>query len=197
MDQTIVRSEKYENGKTIIEEGTWAFSAYIIKSGKVKLWKVVNGKQVQFGTLNEGEIFGDMAFLGGSKRTASATAEGPVEVGVIYQDMFMDALHNLPEDLRHKAQLLVSDLSGLTDIYARLTSALQDAKEIKARMEDFKSLEKQFEKAPEYLRAVLVALIRRLHGAIEGCAKLAAEIDSGNKSVDSLAAPPRLAAVGH
>jgi CRP-like cAMP-binding protein len=190
MDQTIVRTEKYDNGKLILQEGTWAFSAYLIKSGKVKLWKVVDGKQVPLVTLKEGEIFGDMAFLGGTKRTASATAEGPVELGVIYQDTFMEALNELPEDLRQKIQTLVSDLSGLTEIYARLTSALTEAKAIKARLDDLKSLEKQIEKSPEYLRGVLSALIRRLQGAIAGCAKLAADIDTANKSVDSLAAPP-------
>jgi chaperonin cofactor prefoldin len=109
---------------------------------------------------------------------------------VIYQDTFMEALNELPEDLRQKIQTLVSDLSGLTEIYARLTSALTEAKAIKARLDDLKSLEKQIEKSPEYLRGVLSALIRRLQGAIAGCAKLAADIDAANKSVDSLAAPP-------
>ena len=63
MESFIARTEKIKDGSVIVEEGSWAYYAYVLQSGKAKVWKNINGKQVQIGTLKEGDIFGEMSFL--------------------------------------------------------------------------------------------------------------------------------------
>ena len=81
MEQVVTRTEKIKKGEPILEEGTWAFYAYVLQAGKAKVLKNIQGRLVLIGTLNKGDIFGDMAFLGGTKRTASVITDGDVEVG--------------------------------------------------------------------------------------------------------------------
>jgi len=191
MDQTIVRTQKHRNGDVLFEEGTWAFSAYIVKSGKVNILKQADGKQVIVATMNAGDIFGEMAFLGGTKRTASAVADGDVEVAVIWQDMFMEALNELSPDVRYKLNGLVSDLTDLTEIYARLSSAIHEVRGIQARMGDLRPIDKELDKSPDYLRRVVDALVVRLRKAVDVCTRLSSEIETAHKSVEALAAPTK------
>ena len=90
--EVISRKEKIKDGETILEEGTWAYYGYVLKSGKAKVFKNINDKPVLIGTLNKGDIFGEVAFLGGAKRTALVIADGDVEVDMIPRDGFLDAL---------------------------------------------------------------------------------------------------------
>ena len=44
MDNKYFLKEKIKSGEPIIEEGTWAFYAYILRSGKAKLIKSIHRK---------------------------------------------------------------------------------------------------------------------------------------------------------
>ena len=188
MEQGVTRTEKMKDGETILEEGTWAFWAYVMQSGKAKVYKNVHGKPVQIGSLKKGDIFGEMAFLGGAKRTASVVADGDVEVGMIPKDTFMEAISQLPRDVQSKLNGLVSDLTCVSEISGHLIARLQDVENIKQRLIDVKSFEKQVEKMPELLRGTAIAMAKRLNGAIEGCSKLTTQIEEAVKPVVDLSA---------
>ena len=83
MDQIVSRTERVKDGDIIMEEGTWAFYAYVLKSGKAKVVRTIDGRPVLIRTVKQGEVVGEMAFLGGAKRTASVIADGDVEVEMI------------------------------------------------------------------------------------------------------------------
>ncbi|HHT9143609.1 MAG TPA: cyclic nucleotide-binding domain-containing protein [Candidatus Wujingus californicus] len=70
MEQFVTRTETIKDSNVIVEEGSWAYYAYILQSGKAKVWKNIENKQVLIGTLKEGDIFGEMSFFGMAKRTA-------------------------------------------------------------------------------------------------------------------------------
>ena len=186
MEQVVTRTEKIKNGEYIIEEGTWAFYAYVLQSGKANVLKNIHGKHVLIGSLKKGDIFGEMAFLGGAKRNASVIAEGDVEVGMIPMDTFMEAVNQLPRDMRTKLEAMVSDLTCISEVCGHLITRIQDVKNIKERMVEVKSLEKGIEKMPELLREVAIAMAKRLNLAIEGCNQLTTLIEEVVKPVDSL-----------
>jgi CRP-like cAMP-binding protein len=190
MAEIISRTEKIKDGETILEEGTWAFYAYVLKSGKAKVIRTIDGRPVLIRTVKKGEVVGEMAFLGGAKRTASVIADGDVEVEMISKDTFMDALDRLPQDMRSKLKAIVSDLTGMTEIQGRLTVFLQDLRDLEKKIIDLKSFESEVEQMPELLRRVVIALVQRLNSSIEGCMKLASQAEEAIKAIDSLSFLP-------
>ena len=186
MNQVLSRTETIKDGETIVEEGTWAFYAYILKSGKAKVLKNINDRLVLIRTLSKGDVFGEMAFLGGVKRTASVIADGDVEVEMISKDAFMDALDQLPQDVRAKLNTLFSDLTGMTEVNGRLMALLDELQKLRARMFDLRSFEREVEKMPELLRRMVIALVQRLNASAESCTKLAAQAEETVKAIDVL-----------
>lgn len=64
----------YAPGTVIIHEGDDSQTAYFMYAGRVGLFKQVNGAQRPLTELAEGELFGEMAYLLGEKRTATVKA---------------------------------------------------------------------------------------------------------------------------
>jgi len=187
--EIISRKEKIKDGEAILEEGTWAYYAYVLKSGRAKVFKNIDGKPVLLGTLNQGDIFGEVAFLGGAKRTASVIADGDVEVDMIPRDSFFDALNQLPRGLRSKLNALVSDLTFMDEVRGRLIAFLHELQNVRAKMIDLKSFEREVENMPELLRQVVIAFAKRLNASVEGCTKLGAQAEETVKVIDSLSLP--------
>jgi len=187
--EVISRKEKIKDGDPILEEGTWAYYAYVLKAGKAKVFKNIDGKPVLLGTLNQGDIFGEVAFLGGAKRTASVIADGDVEVDMIPRDSFFDALNQLPRGLRSKLNALVSDLTFMDEVRGRLTAFLHELQNVRAKMIDLKSFEREVENMPELLRRVVIAFAKRLNASVEGCTELGAQAEETVKVIDSLSLP--------
>ncbi len=188
MDQT-VWTEKIKDGGSILEEGSWPFYAYILKSGRAKVFKNIDGKRVLIRTLSEGDIFGEIAFLEDAKRTASVIADGNVEVEMIARDTFMEALDQLPQDVRSRLNTLFSDLKVMTEVNGRLVALLYELQHMRANMIDLKPFERELEKMPELLRRVVIALVQRLNTSLEGCTELAAKVEETVKASASLSLP--------
>ncbi len=188
MDQT-VWTEKIKDGESILEEGSWPFYAYILKSGRAKVFKNIDGKQVLIRTLSEGDIFGEIAFLEDAKRTASVIADGDVEVEKIAKDTFMEVLDQLPQDVRSRLNTLFSDLTAMTEVNSRLVALLYELQHMRAEMIDLKSFEREVEKMPELLHRVVIGLVQRLNASVEGCTKLAGQVEETVKAIDSLSLP--------
>jgi len=189
MNQVLSRTERIKDGETIVEEGTWAFYAYILKSGKAKVLKNIDDRLVLIRTLSKGDVFGEMAFLGGVKRTASVIADGDVEVEMISKDAFMDALDQLPQDVRSKLNTLFSDLTGMTEVNGRLMALLDELQKMRARTFDLRSFEREVEKMPGLLHQMVIALVQRLNASVEGCTTLAAQVEEAVKAIELLSVP--------
>ena len=189
MNPVFSRTEKIKDGETIVEEGTWAFYAYILKSGKAKVLKNIDDRPVLIRTLSTGDVFGEMAFLGGVKRTASVVADGDVEVEIISKDAFMDALDQLPEDVRSKLNTLLSDLTGMTEVNGRLMALLDELQKMRARTFDLRSFETEVEKMPGLLHQMVIALVQRLNASVESCTTVAAQVAEAVKAIEFLSLP--------
>lgn len=61
----------YTLGECVFSEGEFAGCAYIIESGSVDVMKDAVGGPVKVSTLFAGELFGEMALIGDSTRTAT------------------------------------------------------------------------------------------------------------------------------
>ncbi|MGP1438716.1 MAG: Crp/Fnr family transcriptional regulator [Treponema sp.] len=67
-------AKKFPKGSVIFAEFEKGSSFYLIQAGRVQLIKVINGVEKNIDILDTGEIFGEMAILDNSPRSASAIA---------------------------------------------------------------------------------------------------------------------------
>jgi len=95
---------------TIMQENTIGDRIYIIYSGQVEITKenpkLPQQQEFQIATLTKGEIFGDMALLGKSKRSASAQAHGETQL-LALPIRFLQNLRTDPDDQRKKTYYMV------------------------------------------------------------------------------------------
>jgi CRP/FNR family transcriptional regulator, cyclic AMP receptor protein len=98
---TFASEETYEDGHVIIKEGTAGDWLYVVISGAVEISKMIQGKKYIIDVLKEGELFGEVGFLGGKKRTATAIAVGQTTLGVVDRTVLDAEFNELSSDLRN------------------------------------------------------------------------------------------------
>lgn len=175
MERIVSRTVKVRDGEIIIRENTWPYYAYILKEGNAKVLKNVGGKQVLIGALTKGDIFGEMAFLGKTKRTVSVIADGEAIVEMITKDTFMNFVDKLPRNVRTRLYTMASDLTGITEIYSRLVALLQDMNAEK-KIIVAETFEMESKEMPNFMRHIITGMDRRHSVAVEGLSKLSFQL---------------------
>ncbi len=61
---TFASEERYSDGQVIFREESAGNWVYVIFSGAVELSKQINNKKFILETLEEGDLFGELAFIG-------------------------------------------------------------------------------------------------------------------------------------
>ena len=85
-------TRRYRAGEAIFEKGDVGFELLVIKQGDVEL-RI--GERV-LKTLGTGDIFGEMALVDDSTRSASAIALSEVEIVPISEKQFVDLIRETP-----------------------------------------------------------------------------------------------------
>lgn len=70
---------------------------YIIQSGKIKITKIIDNKEVLLAVLKEGDIFGEMALLENKPRSASAIAYGDTQLMAVNKENFKNMISTQPQ----------------------------------------------------------------------------------------------------
>jgi CRP/FNR family cyclic AMP-dependent transcriptional regulator len=74
----------FKDGAIIFDEGSAGDRAYIVRSGKVRIFRVDDaGHETLLTALGAGEMFGEMSLFERKPRSASAQAVGDTEVEVV------------------------------------------------------------------------------------------------------------------
>lgn len=99
LEQFLVGSERfpgrsYRPGELIVREGDEGDEAYIIRTGKCRVFKTINGEQVELRILEVGEVFGELTILTGEPRSASVGAVDTVTVAVVKSRYFEEELES-------------------------------------------------------------------------------------------------------
>jgi len=103
--------KKVKDGEAIIKEDTWPYYACVLISGKANVFKNVYGRQVLIGSLTNGDIFGEMDFLGQMQRNVSVIAEGDAIAEMISRETFMEFFDKFPRNVRNRLYAMVSNLT--------------------------------------------------------------------------------------
>lgn len=84
--------ETYDAGAIVFRQGDPGSNMYVVKSGTVSV--AVDGKQVA--TLRDGDIFGEMALIDKSPRSATVTASSDCALVPLDEKRFLYMVHETP-----------------------------------------------------------------------------------------------------
>ena len=71
---------RYGGGERIFTEGDLATNMYIVQSGKIRMFRIMEDEKRILGTMEKGDFFGEMSILEGLPRTFCAEALEDVEL---------------------------------------------------------------------------------------------------------------------
>jgi sigma-B regulation protein RsbU (phosphoserine phosphatase) len=115
----------FQKGDTVFERGETGEAMYVVLSGGVR----VHDGDLLLNTLGEGEIFGEIAGLGGTERTATIIADEDVKLLRVEKEALFDAVLAEPPVLRGLVKMLCERESGMADRMTRRSWKLHAAEQ--------------------------------------------------------------------
>ena len=116
----IAAYEKYIDGQVIFQEGTHGDWLYIVEDGVVEISRIVSDKKIIIATFQEGEIFGEVAYIAKVARSATATAVGNTTIGIIDREFFDQEFNKLSGSFQLILTTLALRLKKTTDVLVAL-----------------------------------------------------------------------------
>ena len=99
-------SQKFSAGDVIFKEGDTGDSMYVVLDGAVRV--EINGQPVT--GLHAGEMFGEMALVDNSPRSATVIADSDCSLAVIDEKRFEEMIRETPYFYKHLLHLLADRL---------------------------------------------------------------------------------------
>ncbi len=81
-----VALNSYPDGFTLFRTGDAADEMYIIRKGKVRIYRVQDGETLTLGILHAGDFFGEMALFDDKPRSACAETIGDTELELMTKE---------------------------------------------------------------------------------------------------------------
>ncbi len=120
--------KKFAKGELICREGTPGTEMYIIRSGRVGVFKTVNGEKINLGAVEINDMVGEMALFMEENRTASIEALESTDILILDKEAVM-------EQIRQDPKFAIAMLR-------KMSKKIQDAHKVISRLEgEKKSLE--------------------------------------------------------
>lgn len=89
--------KKYAAGTLISQEGSAADGMYVVKSGQVEVYKMINGSRIVLSRIAANDFFGEMSLFLGTPRTASVDALTDAELLYLKKEDLLDQVQSQPE----------------------------------------------------------------------------------------------------
>jgi CRP-like cAMP-binding protein len=111
----LLRRRRLARGAPVLRAGSAGDDIVVLLDGRVKLVAFgAERREVVLGIRRPGELIGEMAALGGQRRTATAVAVEEVEVGTLHADQFRTYLAEHPGAALILIRMLVHRLTEAT-----------------------------------------------------------------------------------
>lgn len=82
----------FRDGDVVFSQGDAAADMYVIRSGRVRIFRTHDGDEVTLAVLGPDDFFGEMALFVPGSRAATAVAVGDAEVEVLDRPTFMSLI---------------------------------------------------------------------------------------------------------
>jgi CRP/FNR family transcriptional regulator, cyclic AMP receptor protein len=96
VNASIGYEKQLRSGDVLFKEGDAGDEMYLIRSGKIKIVKDLEGNKKTLAVIGEGEFFGEMALLDKSPRSAAAIAETDAKLIIVDRDAFLSSVNKNP-----------------------------------------------------------------------------------------------------
>ena len=120
----------YPKGTSIIKQGDIGSCAYLVQSGRVKVYTVAEGREFELAVLEEGQIFGEMALVMDEPRSANVVALTDANIVIISRDKFLLKLESTDPTIRSVSEMLMMRLKKTNMAVMRKTDAIEEIVEI-------------------------------------------------------------------
>jgi len=102
--------------EAIFQKGDPGEALYIVLSGKVRIYREsLEGRSKLLAYVHPSEVFGEMSLIEERPRSASAIAETPTEVLVLFRDTYFNLLRRFPRLGHNLARIIASRLREVND----------------------------------------------------------------------------------
>ena len=105
----------YTDGQPVISEDDSGDAMFIIKRGRAKVISTMLGRTFTLATLGNLDFFGEGGFLTGRARSATVSAEGPLEVFEITKELLNDLIERNPMLLSRLVDISQSRTRNMLD----------------------------------------------------------------------------------
>jgi CRP-like cAMP-binding protein len=121
--------ERYRKGEVILERGEMGHEMYVVLSGEVEIFDLVDGKPQILAVHLRGDIFGEMGLIRGTVRSASARAKDGTELLLLNEKIMARLQRKYPRIssrfFLNLSKILSNRLQDRTDQY--LETSLLDS----------------------------------------------------------------------
>lgn len=96
VSQSIGYEKQLKSGEVLFKEGAPGDEMYLIRSGKIRIVKDLEGTKKTLAIIGEGEFFGEMALLDKRPRSAAAIAETDAKLIIVDRNAFLSSVNKNP-----------------------------------------------------------------------------------------------------
>jgi CRP-like cAMP-binding protein len=119
----MLKIKKYRQGELICREDTIGGEMYVIISGKAKVYRLIDGTEIDIAYEQEGDFFGEISLLLDCPRTASVEAVEDTEILVLSKSSFIDKIVTDPRFALKMATTMARRLEEAHKVISRLEGA--------------------------------------------------------------------------
>jgi CRP-like cAMP-binding protein len=116
-----MRKKQLQRGEVLIDEGSEHSEMYIIRSGRLRVFKTINGERVELATLKQNEFVGEIAALLGTAATASVAAVEDSEVEVLTQEELAALVQKRPQTGMKMIRILAERLRRANELISKIS----------------------------------------------------------------------------
>ncbi len=114
---------RLKKGDTLFREGEMSRALFVLNRGMIRLFIKKGDANIELDTIRNGQVLGELAFLDGNPRSASAEALTDCELTEINSAQFLEVLKRCPEWLKMLLKAVVGRLRTANTRVKQLESA--------------------------------------------------------------------------
>ncbi|MGZ3709939.1 MAG: Crp/Fnr family transcriptional regulator, partial [Bdellovibrionota bacterium] len=114
---------KLKRGQLLFSEGEASRAIYVLRNGMIRLYLKKGDSVIELDTVRSGQVLGELAFLDGMPRSASAEALTDCELLEISGPTFLEVLRKTPDWLKMLLKAVVGRLRSSNTRIRQLESA--------------------------------------------------------------------------